>query len=173
MLVGSVSRKLAAHAHCPLIVVSTESPRETRNDIVLGVGLKPSPTAVHFAFTAAATYDGALTVVRSWLPGAMHTDFAAPGGGMSVDQYDLFSAAAFAEVEDAIQPIRLQYPRVQVHIVIAEGNTVPALIDAAREARLLVVGAHRRRGPLSVGAGYVVDGVIAHCPTPVAVIPGA
>lgn len=45
------------------------------------------------------------------------------------------------------------------------------LLDAARRGQLLVVGAHRRRGPFSMGAGYVIDGVIAHSPVPVAVIP--
>lgn len=45
------------------------------------------------------------------------------------------------------------------------------LLGAASRARLLVVGAQQHRGPLAVGAGYVVDGVIAHSPVPVAVIP--
>jgi nucleotide-binding universal stress UspA family protein len=45
------------------------------------------------------------------------------------------------------------------------------LSEAAADARLVVVGAHRRRTLFSVGAGHVVDGLLAHCPTPVAVIP--
>jgi len=171
MLVGSVSRKLAAHAHCPLIVVRTRPSLEVRNEVVLGVGPKPSPASVRFAFETAAAHDATLTVVRSWWPGAMRGGFEAPGGGMSVDQYDLFPASALAEVEDTLGLFRMQYPRVQVHIVIPEGNTVPALVETSRDTRLLVVGAHRRRGPFSVGAGYVVDGVIAHCATPVAVVP--
>ena len=51
------------------------------------------------------------------------------------------------------------------------GNPVPLLIEAAHDTRLLVVGAHRHHGPLAVGAGYVVEGLLAHSPTPVAVVP--
>ena len=43
--------------------------------------------------------------------------------------------------------------------------------EAANGARLLVLAAHRHRAPLSVGAGYAVDGLIAHSPTPLAIIP--
>ncbi len=60
---------------------------------------------------------------------------------------------------------------MKVQLVAADGNTVPALVNAANGARLLVVGAHRHRGPLAVGAGYVVDGVLARSSVPVAVIP--
>ena len=47
----------------------------------------------------------------------------------------------------------------------------------ARHPRLSVtsevseLGAHRRRGPHSVGVGYVVQGVLSHTRTPVAVVP--
>lgn len=50
-------------------------------------------------------------------------------------------------------------------------NTVPLLIEASRGARLLVVGSHRRTSPLSIGAGYVDQGLLCHSLTPVAVVP--
>jgi nucleotide-binding universal stress UspA family protein len=171
MLVGSVSRKLSAHAQCPLVVVGGGEPRtDVRNEIVLGVGHKPSPASIRFAFDAAARYDATLTVLRAWWPLSMYGGFAAPGG-MYVDHYDIFRTAARAEAERAVEPFRLEYPGVEVEFAPAEGNTVPALVDAAHDARMLVVGAHRDRGPLSVGAGYVVDGAVAHSATPVAVVP--
>lgn len=75
------------------------------------------------------------------------------------------------EAQTALKPLRDEFPDVNVHLDAAEGNAVELLLGAASRARLLVVGAHRHRGPLAVGAGYVVDGVIAHSPVPVAVIP--
>jgi nucleotide-binding universal stress UspA family protein len=170
MLVGSVSRKLAAHAHCPLVVVRTEPPADPRDEVVLGVGPKPSPAAVRFAFRAAEEYGARLTVVRAWWPTAVYGGFAAPGG-MSVDHGEMFRAAAAAGAEEAVKPLHAEYPGVETQCAAAEGNTVPALLEAANGARLLVVGAHRHRGPLAVGAGYVVDGVLAHSRTPVAVVP--
>jgi hypothetical protein len=58
-----------------------------------------------------------------------------------------------------------------VIVEIVRGDTVPALINEATGARLLVVGARRARGPLSVGAGYVVQGLPSHSLTPVAAVP--
>jgi nucleotide-binding universal stress UspA family protein len=74
-------------------------------------------------------------------------------------------------VEHLLSPCRSSFPGVRIEITAARGNPVPILIEAARDTRLLVVGAHRHRGPLSVGAGYTVDALLAHCPTPVAVVP--
>jgi hypothetical protein len=55
-------------------------------------------------------------------------------------------------------------PKAEVEVSTGQGNTVPVLTEAARGTRPLVVGAHRRRGPLAVGASHVVDGFVAHCP---------
>ena len=60
---------------------------------------------------------------------------------------------------------------MEVETRVVRGNAVPALIDAARGSRLLIVGAHRRRAPLAVGAAYVVQGLLSHAETPIAVVP--
>jgi nucleotide-binding universal stress UspA family protein len=52
-----------------------------------------------------------------------------------------------------------------------QGVPVPALAEISRGARLLVVGSHRRRGPLSFGPGHIVHELLSHSDTPVAVIP--
>jgi nucleotide-binding universal stress UspA family protein len=51
------------------------------------------------------------------------------------------------------------------------GNAVTTLIAASTGARLAVLGVHHHHGPLSIGAGYVVQGVLSHARTPVAVVP--
>lgn len=170
MLVGSVSRKLAAHAACPLIVVHPTQPEDGTDDIVLGIGRKPSPAAVRYAFEAARRQHAELTVVRAWWPRAVYYGMAGPGS-MYVGELDTARADAQDGAEAAVAEARSEFRDVKLHIRVAEGNAVPVLLDAARTARLLVVGAHRHRGPLSIGAGYVVEGVIAHSQTPVAVVP--
>jgi nucleotide-binding universal stress UspA family protein len=171
MLLGSVSRKVAAHAHCPVAVVREEPPApESADVVVLGVGSEPVPAAARCAFETAQREGLGLVALRAWWPNAMQTGIAGVGA-VYLGNPDLDRRTAIEEVEAAIKPFRDEFPDVAVRVTANEGNAVPALIDAARTARLLVVGAHRRRGPLSVGPGYVVEGVLAHSPTPVVVVP--
>lgn len=171
MLLGSTSRALAAHGRCPLIVVPGEVPEDGGNEIVLGVGHRHSEAAIRYAFEAARYRGASLIVVRSWWPSPAGSAIAAPGG-MFVADPEIFRDAALAETRTAIKAVREQFPDVAVRVEVGEGNAVDLLLGAARRTSLLVVGAHRHRGPLAVGAGYVVDGVITHSPIPVAVVPG-
>jgi len=70
-----------------------------------------------------------------------------------------------------LKSVREDYPEVKASTYVMGGNVVPILVGAALGARLVVVGAHRHLGLLSMGAGYVVQGLLAHSPTPVAVVP--
>jgi len=174
MLLGSVSRKLATHGHCPLVVVrrhATAPSAESADRVVLGVGSEPGPASMRHAFEAARRLGAELTVVRAWWPNAMASGMAGVGaiyvGDPARDRREVI-----ANAEAAIKSLRDEFPDVTVHIEAVEGNPVTVLIEASRNARLLVVGAHRNRGPLSVGPGYTVDGVLAHCETAVAVVPG-
>jgi len=167
MLVGSVSRKLAAHAHCPLAVVRGDLPTETLDEVVLGVEPGQAAAPIRYAFDAAARYGALLHAVRVWHPHAIYSSVA---GGYCED-LDQTRADEIGAMEDLLAPLAAEHPDVKVEASAGRGNTVPVLIEAARGTRLLVVGAHRHRGPLAVGAGYVVDGLLAHATTPIAVVP--
>ena len=173
LLLGSVSRKLAAHAHCPAAVVREEAPEPEPSDlVVLGIGREPVPAAARYAFATARREGVDLVALRFWWPNAMRTGVVGLGSMYAGDpEHD--HRAATAEVEQAIRAPRDEFPDVTVRVTTGEGNAVPVLIDAARSARLVVLGAHRRRGPLSIGPGYVIEGVLAHCPRPVVVVPEA
>ena len=167
MQVGSVSRKLALHAHCPLVVVRDWLPYEMLDEVVLGVEPDQEPAPIRFAFEAAARYSATLHAVRVWHPQTLYS--SVPGGyceDLTQVKHEQISAA-----DGKLEPYAADHPEVKVEISTARGNTVPVLAEAARGTRLLVVGADRHRGPLSVGAGYVVDGLLAHAATPVAVVP--
>ena len=93
-------------------------------------------------------------------------------GGYSVaPDIDSLQAGEEADVATLVKAIRDEYPQVETTIRAIQGNPVPSLTNAALRSRLLVVGAHRHHGPLSVGIGYVVQGLLSHSPTPVAVVP--
>ncbi|MGH6657778.1 MAG: universal stress protein, partial [Actinocrinis sp.] len=164
LLLGSVSLKLAAHSHGPAIVVRGEEPGEPLNEIVLGVQPEEHDAPIRFAFDTAARFGATLHVVRAWWPPAFY-------GGYYVDDTDMTADSQETEALTLIKGVREEYPQVRVTVESMRGNAVPMLIEAARGSRLLVIGAHRHRSPLSVGAGYVVQGLLSHSPTPVAVIP--
>jgi nucleotide-binding universal stress UspA family protein len=180
MLLGSVSRALATHARGPVTVVREPGTVLAAGPVVLGVGLDPADSAVDFAFEAARLYGSGLRAVRAWWPTAPDIGFDVPGSmpiGFGVPstlylpEYQVTDEQAQTEAARAIERVRAGYPDVPVEIAAIEGNAVPAVCEAAADARLIVVGAHRHRGPLAVGAGYVVEGLMAHAPVPVAVVP--
>jgi len=170
VLLGSVTHALAAHARCPLVVVPRETPADALDEVVLGVGPRHSEAAIRYAFEAARGYRASLTVVRAWWPAAPAVSIAVPGG-MYVPDPEIFRAAADDDAQASIKALTDEFPDVSVRVELREGNAVELLLGAASRARLLVVGAPRHHSPLTLGAGYVVDGVIAHSPVPVAVVP--
>lgn len=165
LLLGSVSLKMAAHSRGPAVVVRGEQPGEPYREIVLGVGPAEAEPPMRYAFAMAAALRTTLTVVRAWWPHPAYIGYYAD------DEVELNENGQTAEAEALIKDLHEEYPGVDVSTTAMRGNAVPMLIEAARGSRLLVIGAHRRRNPLSVGAGYVVQGLLSHSPTPVAVVP--
>jgi nucleotide-binding universal stress UspA family protein len=166
MLLGSVSLKVAAHAQCPAVVVRGEQPGEPLNEIVLGVEPNQAAAPIRFAFETAATFGATLTAVRAWQPYTVYGSFY-----VAAEDLEARREGEHADLTDQLKAVREDYPDVKVSTDAVCGNPVPILIGAARGSRLLVVGSHHHHAPLSVGAGYVVQGLLAHCPTPVAVVP--
>jgi nucleotide-binding universal stress UspA family protein len=70
LLVGSVSVAVAAHGHCPVVVVHDPPGGTPREDgpVVVGVDGSPlSDAAIEFAFSAAAARRVPLVAVHSWI----------------------------------------------------------------------------------------------------------
>jgi nucleotide-binding universal stress UspA family protein len=160
MLLGSVSNKLSAHAPCPVIVIGVDVPFETRPEIILGVGKDADPAPIDFAFRTASRLNLSITAVRAFEPVIAYGGYYAQTRPIVAD-----------DLEAALKTARQRHPDVPVAIEPWQGVPVPSLVQAARGARLIVVGSRRRRGPLSFGPGHVVHGLLSHAETPVAVVP--
>ncbi|HWG28877.1 universal stress protein [Actinospica sp.] len=182
MLLGSVSRTLAMHAKGPLVVVRGPEPEQATGPVVLGVGLNANESAVEYAFAAARRYCAPLRIVRAWVPSMPPAGLGLPaaatlgmaGGPGALSEPVTIEDSDEYEADDAariVEPVRARYPDVRTEIVARVGNAVPILNEECSATRLIVVGAHRKRGPFAVGAGYVVDGLLAHSPVPIAVVP--
>lgn len=162
MLLGSVSHKTAAHAHCPVVVVREEASGTARNEIVLGVEPDQDPAPIHFAFATAARLGATVTAIRAWFPQATYGGYFTMNPAIDEQHGD---------VGQLLKATREEFPQVQATTQFVNENAVPALVDASNGARLVVLGAHHQHGPLSIGAGYVVQGLLSHAHTPVAVVP--
>lgn len=164
MLLGSVSQRLAAHAHCPTVVVGCEQSAEPRREVVVAAGRDEAPETIEFAFSTAESLGLQVRAVRAYQP------LGTLGGQVNESTIEAHETAIFS-VESLIKIAREAHPDVPVAVEARHGVTVPTLCESARGTRLLVVGSRRDRGALGVGPGHIVHGLLSHSETPVAVVP--
>ncbi|GAA1542386.1 universal stress protein [Nocardioides humi] len=139
------------------------------NGILVGVdGSEAALTAVAYAASEAQRQDLPLhllhVVAAGWL---LHR--AAPRSlGSLADEYQRGGRVALAEARRSARAILGNQP---VATSMQTGDRVRCLVRAAREESLVVLG-NERRGLLDrLVTGSVVNGVAAHSPAPVIVVP--
>jgi len=163
-LLGSVSTHVAVHAHGPVVVVRPQE-GAARNEIVAGVDGSPeSEPALAYAFEQARLRGAAVRAIHAWqLP--VHA--YAPEVTFDLDEVVRAQRQA---VIDRLAGWRERYPEVTVYEESPCAHPANALIDASREADLVVVGS---RGMGAVGSlllGSVSRAVLHHAHCPVAVV---
>ncbi|ARF70998.1 universal stress protein UspA [Kitasatospora albolonga] len=177
-LIGSVSLAVVARARRPVVLV--RSPRDTRqapagaggdgtrSGIVLGLDIEhPCDPVLAFAFGEAARRGEELRVVHSWNPPPTY-GYAAildPGIGSGLGQ------RAAEGLAGTLRHWRSRFPAVRVVERAVAGPAAAELVDASRNAGLLVVGRRSRRSPVGPHLGHVAHAVIHHSPAPVAIVP--
>ncbi|WP_051723885.1 universal stress protein [Micromonospora chokoriensis] len=155
LLAGSTAVSVAAHAHCPVVVVR-DGAGTSSGPVAVGVdGSEPSLVALGFAAERAAQRQVPLRVLHAWTPG--------PGGAAGVPDER-------AAVEQALEPWRRTFPGLAVTVDLASTNPAAMLIEASRDARLVVVGSRGRGGLAGMLLGSVSQQLIQHAACPVAVV---
>jgi nucleotide-binding universal stress UspA family protein len=163
---GTLPLRLAAHAHCPVIVVpATWEPRS--GPVVVGIESDPAATdALDWAAGEAVRLGRDLRIVHAWsIPMTVATDLVA------LVPFDALRDAYAEALASAAQRVRDRHPGLAVVEILENGPAAPVLVDAAREAELLVVGTHGRGSVGSLILGSVSHDVLLNLPCPVAVIP--
>ena len=149
---------MAGHASGPVVVVrgAWRPANRVPGPVVLGADGSPAgQAAITFAFEEAAQRDVPLVTVCAL------TD--APGrlGGSRQVEEDFDQALAVAAKE---------YPDVSVVRQVLPGTPRAALLSAAADAQLLVVGARGRGGFDEMSLGSIAEAVLLYAPGPVAVV---
>ncbi|MFD8523643.1 universal stress protein [Streptomyces capillispiralis] len=181
LLLGSNSLAAARDAECPVVVVprpgrgtDAAPPDRPGRPVVAGLHAdSPDEATLAFAFAEAALRGAPLRIVaaypwplQTWmLPGEMPPP--------AIDQ-DAVEHETRALADGFLAPHRERHPEVTARTDVLPGDAAGQLVEASRDAELVVVGRHRRR--LLVPArmmGSVTQAVLLHAASPVAVVPPA
>lgn len=163
---GPVTRDVATHARCPVVLVP-EADGVRRGRVVVGVdGGDLSEQAVAFAFEQASLWDSELTAVMSnlidlgeWVPSAAVLD----------DVHE----RALCHLSEGLAGWCEKYPDVKVTELITFRHPLPTLLTAALDADLLVVGTHGL-GPVRQHILGSVSSALMHAAAcPIAVVAGS
>jgi nucleotide-binding universal stress UspA family protein len=171
LLVGSVSVAVAAHAHCPVVVVhdppsSGGAPPED-GPVVVGVDGSPlSDAAIEFAFSAAAARRVPLVAVHSWVD--VNTAGAWAGLPDTID-WEWLGEQEARRLDEVLASWTEKFPDVEVRKVVERDRPQRALLKAAADAQLVVVGSRGRGALTGLGLGSVSQTLLHHAECPVAV----
>ncbi|MFI7498547.1 universal stress protein [Streptomyces sp. NPDC049687] len=184
-MVGSVGLSAVAHAERPVVLVralevaadehepdpaGVPSAATPFRPVVLGLDVEhPDETLIGFAFDAALRRATSLRVVYGWNPPPYYA-YGTPANPALHEALALSAAEAVAEV---LRPWRTKFPDVEVAEESRYGSAAVHVVDASRNASLVVVGRRIRRSPFGAHIGHVTHAVLHHATAPVAVVPHA
>lgn len=182
-LLGSVGLSTAARATAPVVFVrSSESSVDEHvtdddglpsvqtayRDVVVGVDARtPCDELLAFAFETAAARGSGLHAVYAWhLP----PEYGYEAGPMVERTGPRSGSEAAQALTGALQRWSAKYPGVPVTERVTTGRASRALLRAAAQAGLLVVGRNTHRSRVGMRLGPVAHMAIHHARCPVAVV---
>jgi nucleotide-binding universal stress UspA family protein len=137
--------------------------------IVVGVdGSDHSKAALRWAVNEAALRGAGVRAVRAWqVYPALQPDTT-----ITARDFDDVRGQAGSFVEDFVAEVVPEHDDVKIEAVAVQGESVaPALIDAAADAELLVVGSRGLGGFRGLLLGSVSQQCVHHATCPVVVLP--
>ncbi|HEX4978799.1 MAG TPA: universal stress protein, partial [Acidimicrobiales bacterium] len=142
LLLGSVSQHCLQHSAVPVAVIREADAATTTPRSGIVVGLDESPTAeraLTWAVTEARARKAPLLVIHAWqLPAVGHE----PAITAAIRDIEAFEAAARRRLDATLR--RVDTADVEVTSLTARGNPASAILDAASNAELIVVGTRGR-----------------------------
>ncbi|GAA2287341.1 universal stress protein [Nonomuraea roseoviolacea subsp. roseoviolacea] len=169
LLLGSVSRHVAARSPCPVAVFRRPTTGGHRM-VVVGVSGQPGQESLlEFAFQEAALRGAGLRAVHAWThPGRIEPWTV--GSGV----YDAETAGQEEEVllAEILGGWRGRFPDVELVQQVVREHPAKALAEASAEADVVVVGASHGATRALLGLGSTAHAVLHHARAPVIVVRG-
>ncbi len=166
LILGSTVSHVAAHAHCPVIVVRSETTAD--GPVVVGVdGSAGSEEVLGWAMDHASRHRLPLEVLHAYsIP-------VYPGVVPYVPPVEITEATADFEARvtrEVLAGWAEKYPDVPVTTTVLHGRPGPALVSATERASLTVVGSHGRGAFLGMLLGSTSQSLLHHAKGSVAVL---
>jgi nucleotide-binding universal stress UspA family protein len=169
MVTGSTVNAVAAKTTVPVVSVPEGWTRAHREPVVT-VGIQDgqeAPGLLRAGFEEARVRHARLAAIHTWW---LDTDWEPS----SLDQEyradrDTSTRRELGPILDSMQ---LQYPDVTAALEVWNAPPADALMDAARESELLILGRRHHLLPLGSHLGSVARAILAHGDCPVFLIPG-
>lgn len=167
LLTGSVGLQVANHAACPVLVVRGEvgtDPERHPGPVVVGVdGSDMSRRAAEFALATAQRYAATVLALYAWPPDTAWPPAVVAAGHPPPEVPDV--------IAETLAGLTERYPQVPVQPEVRQHTPAhEALVDASKQARLVVVGSRGRGGFRGLLLGSVSQAMIQHAHCPVAVV---
>ena len=164
--VGSVSERCLHVAQCPVAVIHAQSVEPAEEHIVVGVdGSTTSGRSLQWALDEARARKATVCAIAAWDAGSV---MAYPYAGGALDPR-VFEDAAEEILRTALAAADTH--DVAVEPRLAPGGAASAILEAAKDATLVVVGTRGLSGVKSWLLGSTSRQVVHHAVCPVVVIP--
>ncbi|CAL9604161.1 universal stress protein [Streptomyces sp. enrichment culture] len=172
LLLGSTVVQLAAHGHCPVMVVRGRP--DPQGPVLLAVDGSPAgAAAARFAFAEAAMREAPLVALHVWNTWSEPTPYDGPADPLNVlVDLDQLRETHRQRLEEAVAPWRATHPRVTVDLRLERGRVRHTLLEACKDAQLVVAGARGHGGFTGMLLGSVSQALLHHADCPVAVVRG-
>ncbi|TPQ15732.1 universal stress protein [Streptomyces sporangiiformans] len=171
LLLGSTAVHLAAHGRCPVLVVRGRP--DPSGPVLLAVdGAPAGEGAVEFAFAEASLRGVDLVALHVWNTWSERA-YEGTGDPLNVVvDIERLRDEEQRSLDESLAPWQERHPRIAVERRLVRSRVRPALIEASRDAQLVVAGARGRGGFTGLLLGSVSQALLHHAHCPVAVIRG-
>ncbi|UGQ12687.1 universal stress protein [Yinghuangia sp. ASG 101] len=186
MLLGSVSRSVAAEGRCPLLVVRAgldgtaeprfdgESPRVDTRVVVVGVADESCLPAVEAAHAEAVARGQRLRAVHAWSFPDMPA-YGLAGAGPTAEAVRMCRENGEAVLTRTLERVRARHGDASDSVDVVEdvvnGGRARVMVEASRDASLVVVATHKRPGRIGRHLGPVTHALLHHAHAPVLLVP--
>ncbi|MFI1162025.1 universal stress protein [Streptomyces sp. NPDC020801] len=171
LLLGSTAVHLAAHGHCPVLVIRGRP--DPAGPVLLAVDGSPAgAAAVEFAFAEALLRGADLLALHVWNTWS-ERDHQGPGDPLNVVvDVERLREEEQRLLDETLSEWQKRCPQVAVERRLVRSRVRPALVEASQDAQLVVAGARGRGGFTGLLLGSVSQALLHHAHCPVAVVRG-